>query len=276
MISVPQIDRLFHTQRFDQLLDSLASNGLELCPRLRLRLAQHPTAAIALGLRRLVELTWGPNSLVREMTQALIDAQHHDGSYDRDPLTTATVAAALARVVQQSLDLPAPHTPHAPRTPTSHHTYTPASHTAACGLAPSPHSHPHSPNASLAPLTTHTSTQTITDPLIIQARDAYYRAINALAPYQNQHDLLADPTDDRTLDDQLLVSTFMLYLLADHQPFRGALNFAGILSAIEQHEKRLTSSTERLWLMARLHTAPQRAATPRRITHGTYHVTRKT
>jgi hypothetical protein len=65
------------------------------------RLAQHPAAAIGLGLRRLVELTHGPTALGKDMARELLDLQDADGSYSGDPLATACVAAGLSAVLRE-------------------------------------------------------------------------------------------------------------------------------------------------------------------------------
>lgn len=95
MLNLHAIDRHFHLGRFDQLADAVATNGLELPLPLRIRLANSAVAAIALGLRRVVELTYGPTSLSREMTEALILKQQPDGSFEGDPLATAAALATL-------------------------------------------------------------------------------------------------------------------------------------------------------------------------------------
>lgn len=98
MLSVSLIQRHFETGRFDQLLDALAANGLEMPLPLRVRLSQSPSAAIALGLGRLVELTYGPTPLSRAMARRLLAGQADDGSTEGDPLATAATAAALGRM----------------------------------------------------------------------------------------------------------------------------------------------------------------------------------
>jgi hypothetical protein len=106
MLSINFIERLFATQRFDQLLDAIAANGMALPLSLRVRLAQSPVAATALGLKRVVELTYRPTSLSRDMTADLLARQRPDGSFcaddadtEPDPIHTAAVAAALGVLI---------------------------------------------------------------------------------------------------------------------------------------------------------------------------------
>lgn len=96
MISVNLIQRLFETRRHEQLLDAIAANGMELPLPLRARLAQTDIAPVALGLKRVTELTYGPTALTSTMTRYLLDRTQNSADYSRDPLATAAVAAALA------------------------------------------------------------------------------------------------------------------------------------------------------------------------------------
>ncbi len=103
MLSDNLIKRLFDTQDHGRMIGCLAENGTTMPLALQVRLTQ-PVAAMGLGLRRLVELTYGPTALSREMTDALLDGQLPDGSFqgacDRDPLATAAAAAGLAAVLR--------------------------------------------------------------------------------------------------------------------------------------------------------------------------------
>lgn len=99
MLSVTLIERCFRGRRFEQLLDNLAANGLELPLPLRVRLAESPASPVALGLRRLVDLTYGPTSLSREMAGYLVVLQAPDGSFQGDPLATAAAAAAMGKLL---------------------------------------------------------------------------------------------------------------------------------------------------------------------------------
>lgn len=109
MLSVSLIERTLETRDYDRLLRDLADNGMSLPLSLRLRFGQSPTAPLALALRRLVELTYGPTALSRQLVDRLLRDQRPDGSFpgdtpesdaadDRDPLATATALAGLSRV----------------------------------------------------------------------------------------------------------------------------------------------------------------------------------
>ncbi len=101
MLSVNLIERFFQGRRFEQLLDNLASNGMDVPLPLHIRLAQVNAAPVALGLRRVLELTYGPTSLSRQMTDYLLGAQEVDGSYGRDSLATAAAVAALGKLLAE-------------------------------------------------------------------------------------------------------------------------------------------------------------------------------
>lgn len=104
MLSVTLIQKLFDTHDHGRMIGCLADNGTTMPLALQARLTQ-PVAAMGLGLRRLVELTYGPTPLSREMTDSLLDGQLPDGSFqgtcERDPLATATAAAGLAAVLRE-------------------------------------------------------------------------------------------------------------------------------------------------------------------------------
>ncbi|MCE9588971.1 MAG: hypothetical protein K8S99_00420 [Planctomycetes bacterium] len=95
MLNLRAIDRHFHLGRFDLLADAVADNGLGLPLPLRVRVTGSRVAAVAMGLKRVIELTYGPTSLSREMTSSLLTLQQPDGSFEGDPLATAAVLAAL-------------------------------------------------------------------------------------------------------------------------------------------------------------------------------------
>ena len=107
MLSIHMIERLFDGGSFDRLLNAVAANGLELPLPLRVRLSQAPAGAVALGLRRVVELTYGPTALSGRMTRFLLDVQHADGSFGDDPAITAAAAAALGRLLAEQPPAPA-------------------------------------------------------------------------------------------------------------------------------------------------------------------------
>lgn len=101
MLSANLIDRHFRAGRIDAVIDALSDNGLELPVALRVRLSQSEAAALALGLRRVVELTYGPTPLSRALAQALLRHQAADGGFDGDPIATAAAAAALAALLAE-------------------------------------------------------------------------------------------------------------------------------------------------------------------------------
>ena len=103
MLSAELIQRHFEAQDYEKLLRDVLSNGLDLPLPLRVRLSQGPVAAIALGLRRLAELTYGPTPLGRAMLGELLERQREDGAFAGgggwpDTLATATVIAALNQI----------------------------------------------------------------------------------------------------------------------------------------------------------------------------------
>ncbi|MEO1235775.1 MAG: hypothetical protein AAFX76_03185 [Planctomycetota bacterium] len=112
MLSVSLIERTLDTRDYDRLLRGLDDNGLAMPLSLRLRLAEHPAGATGLGLRRLVELTYGPSALSRRLVRALLDDQCEDGTFSasvgdgRDPLLTACALAGLAAAADLTPDDP--------------------------------------------------------------------------------------------------------------------------------------------------------------------------
>ena len=104
MLTIPLIHRLFRTADHDGLIRSLSGNGLVLPLPLRVRLSGSRPAAIGLALRRVVELSYGPTPLSRQMTSTLLDLQRPDGAFETDgrpdPLATAAAAAGLGRVIR--------------------------------------------------------------------------------------------------------------------------------------------------------------------------------
>jgi hypothetical protein len=104
MLSDRHIKRHFEAQDHGRLIGCLAENGTAMPLMLQARLTQS-VAATGLGLRRLVELTYGPTVLSREMTAVLLDGQVADGSFQgtsgRDPLATAAAVAGLTAVLRE-------------------------------------------------------------------------------------------------------------------------------------------------------------------------------
>lgn len=104
MLSLRLIDRHFLSKRHHALLEAIVGNGFEVPLPIRARLLQSPAAAIALALRRVLDLTYGPTALSREMVRSLLAQQEPDGSFHHDPIQTATALAGLGRWVDQSPD----------------------------------------------------------------------------------------------------------------------------------------------------------------------------
>ncbi len=130
MHSVHLIERHFRQHRLDLLLDGMLTANLgwplgEASPSLplRLRLLQSQAGLLGLALRRLTELTYGPTTLSRDMTAALLEMRAEDGSFGHevetrnspshaatipDPLATAVAAAALGAMQRQWRASPSP------------------------------------------------------------------------------------------------------------------------------------------------------------------------
>ncbi len=118
MLSVHQIERHFRARHLDALLRGVAPIGLDLPLPLLVRLSGEPVAVLALALRRVLELTYGPTPLSRELTATLLDRQNNDGSFGEgvsgnpdgpgDPLATAAVIAALTALLQEHASTPHP------------------------------------------------------------------------------------------------------------------------------------------------------------------------
>lgn len=104
MLSVNLIQKLFDTQDHSRMIGCLADNGTTLPLAVQARLTQS-IAAAGLGLRRLVELSYGPTALSSAMTDTLLAGQQPDGSFqgtcDRDPLVTAGAVAGLSAVLRE-------------------------------------------------------------------------------------------------------------------------------------------------------------------------------
>ena len=111
MLSSKLIERHLMTGRFDALLEALFHNGMVMPLSLRIRLSQHPLAVLALGLRRVVELSHGSTPGIRAMTRQLLRGQEADGSFAADPLATASVAAALEKLRREARDAPVAEDP---------------------------------------------------------------------------------------------------------------------------------------------------------------------
>jgi|GEM_PF-5496510 len=100
MLTPTMIARLIASDRPGQLLDAIISNGQYLPRSVHAHLLHSPVSLLALGLKRVVELSRGPHPARDQLTRDLLDAQLEDGSFDADPLATAYAVAALASLMQ--------------------------------------------------------------------------------------------------------------------------------------------------------------------------------
>jgi hypothetical protein len=105
MLSIQTIDRTLESKDYDRLLRDLTRNGLVMPLPLRVQLAESPVGAKGLGLRRLIELTYGPTSLSRQLIADLLRVQSPTGAAldaagRASCLLTAALAAGLGRVVR--------------------------------------------------------------------------------------------------------------------------------------------------------------------------------
>ncbi len=107
MLSLHTIERAIENRDLDRLLRELTANGLDLPLPLRVRLSSSEAAGLALGLRRVVELTYSPTPLSRDLTARLLSLQNARGGFGEadhpaaatDPLTTACVVSALSKLL---------------------------------------------------------------------------------------------------------------------------------------------------------------------------------
>lgn len=109
MLSIRTIDRALQSKDYDRLLRDLGQNGLVMPLPLRVQLAESPAGARGLGLRRLVELTYGPTALTREWIHKLIACQSPSGAVmdaagRASCLLTAAFAAGLGRAMRDHGD----------------------------------------------------------------------------------------------------------------------------------------------------------------------------
>ncbi len=109
MLSLHIIEKAIETRDYDRLIRELTANGLDLPLPLRVRLSSTDAAGLALGLRRVVELTYGPTALSRGLTDRLLGLQSPHGGFGEtdqhgrgtDLLATACVVAAFGRLLSE-------------------------------------------------------------------------------------------------------------------------------------------------------------------------------
>jgi len=109
MLSIHAIDRALETRDYDRLLRDLSRNGLVMPLPLRVQLAESAAGARGLGLRRVIELTYGPTALARQIIRDLIRAQGPQGAVvdaagRPSCLLTACFAAGLGRALRDHAD----------------------------------------------------------------------------------------------------------------------------------------------------------------------------
>ena len=102
MISIHMIGSRFQVGHLSALLEAVSPAGIDLPLPLRARLLENEAGPLGLALRHVMELTYGPTALSRDMTVRLLALQGGDGSYGGDPLATAVAAAAIAAFTEQS------------------------------------------------------------------------------------------------------------------------------------------------------------------------------
>ncbi len=109
MLSINLIARLARNERYDSLLEGLSSNGMAMPLSLRIRLTNTPAAVVALGLRRILELTAGPTQAANALLLQLLAMQLPDGSFDEDPVATAAAANVIELAIEGKAVSPADH-----------------------------------------------------------------------------------------------------------------------------------------------------------------------
>lgn len=101
MLSIHHIERYYRQGHFELLLRGVSPHAIELPLPLIVRLSQQPAAVVALALRRVTEMSYGPTRFSRVLVADLLRRQSPDGSFDGDPLSTAAAADALGRVLTE-------------------------------------------------------------------------------------------------------------------------------------------------------------------------------
>lgn len=220
MLSIHAIDRALQSKDYDRLLRDLGRNGLVMPLPLRVQLAETPAGARGLGLRRLIELTYGPTELTRELVRKLIRAQVPGG-----------VAAGSAG---DGLGRGAAGTPEGAVPDGAGRGSCLLTAAFAAGLGRALRDHAGRLGESEA-----------------EIAGAYDRALSALSAMQRGDGLFATP-QDRTEDDRLLTSAFIAYLLIDAPRFAEACRGHELLSALEDRLDVCDAHTEQLINMARL------------------------
>ncbi len=97
MLTITLIDRLFTQERFGNLLTQLSRNHLPLPGTVKLRLEEAPAGVIALGLRRVIDLSFVPTVTAKAMLSFITDRQNAEGDFHQCPLATAAAIGVLSR-----------------------------------------------------------------------------------------------------------------------------------------------------------------------------------
>ncbi len=210
MISISLIERRLGQQDYDRLLRDLSANGLTLPLSLRMQLSDDPTAVRGLALRRLVEITYGPTPLSRELVAQLLD-------------TLESPDASASRPKNVAVEAP---------------TY---------GHPPSPRNSVLTLAAALSALASVVSHQpaAVDD----QLRGVLERGFADLAAQQDCDGLFTGP-QDRSLGDRALTTAFVISLLGIHDGWVGRLRFDELFAWFDQHDGRLHRHTQNLWDLA--------------------------
>ncbi|MCC7406625.1 MAG: hypothetical protein IT442_01040 [Phycisphaeraceae bacterium] len=103
MMSEHLILSQFEARSWRKLLQGLQHNGVDVPAHLVSRLTEPSAGAIALGLRRLLELSFGLSRGALDMLRTLLDQQRPDGSWAGDPAPTAAAMAAIGACLVGSL-----------------------------------------------------------------------------------------------------------------------------------------------------------------------------
>jgi len=251
MLSTYRIQRLFDGHRYEAILAGLEANGMILPLPLRVRLAGSPVAAVALGLRRLLELTYQPTPLADDMLAFLLDAQGEDGSFADDPLATAAAAAALQRARREGHVAPAELAePAGPAEGLD----TPAAEAISTG-GPADYTR----GRATATLAAQSGTRAVEREAATADRHlsrAIVRALGALAAWQDDDGLFhAEP--DRPHAQRALTAAFIAYLLSADESFCRTVRFADLMTALEEAHHAADLETRTLIDLARLQTPDQ-------------------
>jgi hypothetical protein len=97
MLTVMLIDRLFTQERFSSLLRELSRNHLPLPLSVHMKLEDAPSGVVALGLRRVIDLSFMPNVTSRAMLTYILDHQSALGDFHQCPIATAACAGVFGR-----------------------------------------------------------------------------------------------------------------------------------------------------------------------------------